>query len=391
MSWRIPLFKMYWDEEDVELVTDALKGGMNWAVGPNVARFEEALSEYLGVKYCATFNSGTSALHTALLAHGIGQGDEVIVPSFTFIATANAPLFVGAKPVFADIEEETLGLDPADVRRRISEKTKAIIPIHYAGCPCLIKQLRDIAQEYNLILIEDAAEALGASVNGRKMGTIGDSTVLSFCQNKVITTGEGGAVVTNSREIYERLKLIRSHGRLETSDYFSSQENMDYVTLGYNFRMSNITAALGLSQLGKVGKIIEMRRKIAGLMSQKLSNIKEIILPKPPEGFYHVYQMYTIRVRNGLRDELMKHLAEKGIMTKVYFSPVHQTHFYRNELKYSCKLPVTEDMSKEVLTLPMHPLLTGEEISCIVNEVVSFFKQRRIANGSQRNFSHNPY
>lgn len=374
-KWRVPLFKIYWDEEDVELVSSVLKAGASWTAGLQITQFEEALCDYLGIKYCVTFNSGTSALHAGLLAHGIGQGDEVIVPSFTFIATANAPLFVGAKPVFADIEEKTLGLEPADVKKRISEKTKAIIPIHYGGCPCLIEQLREIAQEYNLIFIEDAAEALGASVNGRKIGTIGNSAVLSFCQNKVITTGEGGAVVTNSSEIYERLKLIRSHGRLETADYFSSPEYMDYVTLGYNFRMSSITAALGLAQLSKVGKIIEMRRRIAELMNQKLANIKQVILPQPPEGFYHVYQMYTIRVRNGLRDELMKHLAKKGIMTRVYFPPVHQTHFYRNELKYNCKLPATENMAKEVLTLPMYPSLTREEIDCMVNEVASFFKK----------------
>jgi len=188
----------------------------------------------------------------------------------------------------------------------------------------------------------------------------------------VITTGEGGAVVTNSKEVYEPLKLIRSHGRLETSDYFSSMGNTDYITLGYNFRMSNITAALGLAQLNKVDKIIGMRRKIAELVSQKLSRIEEVEIPEPPEGFSHVYQMYTIRVRHGLRDELMKHLARKGIMTKVHFSPVHQTHFYRNELKYNCELPITEDISQQVLTLPMYPTLTGEEIDRITDEVANF-------------------
>jgi len=371
--WKVPLFKIYWDEEDIEAVNEALRRGINWAVGPGITQFEDKLSEYLGVKYCVTFNSGTSALHAILLAYGIGQGDEVIVPSFTFIATANAPLFVGAKPVFADIEEKTFGLDPDDVKRKISKRTKAIIPIDYAGCPCLIEELKEIAQDYNLILIEDAAEALGASINGRKAGAIGDSAILSFCQNKVITTGEGGAVVTNSKEIYERLKLLRSHGRAETADYFSSIEYMDYVTLGYNFRMSNITAALGISQLSKVGKIIEMRRKNAQLMSQKLSHIEEIAVPHPPEGFYHVYQMYTIRMKNGLRDKLMKYLAERGIMTKVYFYPVHLTQFYENELKYNCKLPVTENISHQVLTLPMYPTLTEEEIHHIAKEVANFF------------------
>ena len=292
----------------------------------------------------------------------------------TFIATANAPLFVRAKPVFADIEEKTYGLDPKEIERKITPKTKAILPIHFAGSPCLIKEIREIAQDHKLILIEDAAEALGATINGRKVGTFGDSAILSFCQNKVITTGEGGALITDSREVYERLKLIRSHGRLETADYFSSTEYMDYVTLGYNFRMSNITAALGLAQFKKTNKIIEMRRKKAQFMSDKLSQIEEVITPNPPDGFYHVYQMYTIRVKNGLRDNLMHHLAEKGIMTKVYFSPVHLTHFYRNELKYSDRLPITENISQEILALPMYPTLTDKELDYIVNEISSFFR-----------------
>jgi len=375
MDWRIPLFKIYWDEEDLEVVNRALRRGTGWAIGPEVAQFEEKLSGYLGTKYCVAFNSGTSALHAVLIAYGIGPGDEVIVPSFTFIATANAALFVGAKPVFADIEEKTYGLDPKDVERKISSKTKAILPIHYGGCPCLIEELKEIAQRHNLILIEDAAEALGASVKGRKAGTFGDSAILSFCQNKVITTGEGGAVITSSKEIYEKLKLIRSHGRPETSDYFSSTEQVDYVTLGYNFRMSNITAALGLAQLNKIDTIIKMRRRNAQLMSQRLSSIEGIVLPPSPDGFYHVYQMYTVRVKNGLRDRLLEHLAERGIMTKVYFPPVHQTLFYKNGLKYDCELPITEAVSGQVLTLPMYPSLSEEEITTITRETIGYFSE----------------
>jgi perosamine synthetase len=372
-SWKIPLFKIYWDDDDVEAVTEAIKAGMYWAEGPNIVNFEEMIAEYIGTKYCVVFNSGTSALHAELLAHGIKEGDEVIVPSFTFIATANAPLFVGAKSVFADIEEETFGLDPEDVEEKITEKTKAIIPIHYGGCPCKIKELKEIAEDYNLLLIEDAAESLGARIGDKKVGTFGDSAMFSFCQNKVITTGEGGAIVTDSKEIYEKLKLIRSHGRLETSDYFSSTEFMDYITLGYNFRISNITAALGISQLRKADKLIEMRRKNAKYLTARLKQeVKEIIIPELPNDYYHAYQMYTIRVNN--RDELMKYLADRGIMTKVYFPPVHLTHFYKNELEYMCKLPVTEEISSQVLTLPMYPTLTKEEVDYIVEEMNRFFE-----------------
>jgi perosamine synthetase len=369
MEWKIPLFKIYWDEEDITAVNNAIKRGMSWAIGPEVSQFEQNLAEYLGVKYCLTFNSGTSALHAVLMAHGIGAGDEVIVPSFTFIATANAPLFVGARPVFAEIEEKTCGLDPADVERKITPKTKAILPIHFGGCPCLIEELKEIARRHKLLLIEDAAEALGAEINGTKIGSIGDSAILSFCQNKTITTGEGGAVVTASKDVYEKMKLIRSHGRLDVAQYFSSTEDLDYVTLGYNFRMSNLTAALGVTQLKKIRKMVEMRRESARLYNRKLAKIRRIITPEPPPGLFHVYQMYTIRVMGGLRDKLRQHLAANGIMSKVFFNPVHKTRFYRKELKYKDTLPVTERIAAEVLTLPMYATLSEEEMNLITSHI----------------------
>lgn len=372
MTWEIPLFKIYWDEEDVEAVDREIKSGMNWAVGNNVEKFETLLNDEMGSKYSIVFNSGTSSIHALLLAHGIGQGDEVIVPSFTFIATANAPLFVGAKPVFADIEEETLGLDPDSVAEKITSKTKAIMPIHYGGCPCKIKELKDLADDHGLILIEDAAEAMGAKIGNKMVGTFGDSAILSFCQNKIITTGEGGAVLTDSREIYEKLLLIRSHGRLETADYFSSLEPFDYVSLGYNFRMSNIVAALGISQLKKLEKIIAMRRSNAKYYNKRLMALdSHIQLLTPPNNYNHVYQLYTILVER--RDDLLHYLADKGIMGKIYFDPVHLSYFYKEKLNYKCSLPVTEKMAKNVLTLPMHPGLKKEEIDEITNQIINFY------------------
>lgn len=373
---KIPLFKIFWDEEDIRAVNRIIKKGMYWTSGPASKEFEKLIAEYIGTKYAVVFNSGTSALHAAVLAHNIKEGDEAIVPSFTFIATANALFFAGARPVFADIESKTFGLDPEDVKKKITDKVKAIIPVHYGGSPCLIRELKEIAEDYNLILIEDAAEAFGAKIENKKVGTFGDSAMLSFCQNKVITTGDGGAVVTNSREIYEKLKLIRSHGRLEDTDYFSSWKHMDYVTLGYNYRMSDITAALGIAQLEKIDKIIQMRRKNAEYMDNTLSNIEDILPPKPPYDYYfHVYQMYTVRMKREqrARDDLAKYLAEKGITTKIYFHPVHLTHFYKNELNYDCKLPVTEEISEQVLTLPMYPSLTTEEMDYIVEGTKAFF------------------
>lgn len=376
MTWKIPLFKIYWDEEDIQGVTDAIKSGANWAIGSNIETLETMIADYVGTKHALVFNSGTSALHANLLAYGFKGSDEIIVPSFTFIATANTPLFVGAKPIFADIEDKTYGLDPQDVKEKITKKTKAILPIHFGGCPCLIRELKEIAEDNNLVLIEDAAEALGARIGNKNVGTFGDSAILSFCQNKIITTGEGGAIVTDSRNLYEKLKLIRSHGRLETSNYFTSTEIMDYITLGYNFRMSNITAALGIAQLKKADKIIEMRRKNAKyLTSQIKKHIKEITIQDLPNDYYHVYQMCTIRVDH--RDELMKYLADNSIMTKVYFPPTHLTHFYRNELGYNVKLPVTEEISGQILTLPMYPTITKEEMNYIVEKIESFYEGKK--------------
>lgn len=373
MSWCIPLFKIYSDDDDVNSIAKTIHKKMYWAEGADIKKFEDTINSYVGTKYCVTFNSGTSALHAALLAHDIKQGDEVIVPSFTFISTVNAPLFVGAKPVFADIEETTLGLDPGDVNEKITSRTKAIIPIHYGGSPCDIKDLKEIAEEYNLTLIEDAAESFGAKIGDKNVGTFGDSAMFSFCQNKVITTGEGGAIVTKSKPIYEKLKLIRSHGR-DASNYFSSIEPTNYIQLGYNFRMSNITASLGISQMKKLNKIIEMRRKNANYLTTKLNQgTKDIITPNSPDEYYHVYQMYTIKVGKN-RDVLARYLSDRGIMTKVYFPPVHLTYFYKKVLKYICELPVTDSMSNQVLTLPMYPTLSREEMDYIANEIKTFFE-----------------
>jgi perosamine synthetase len=373
MSQNIPLFKIYWDEQDIDNVTSVIKRGTYWATGPEIKEFETSVAGYVGVKYALAVNSGTSALHVALAAHGIGADDEVIVPSFTFIATANAPLFVGARPVFAEIEEKTYGLDWRDVEKKIGKRTKAIIPIHFGGCPCQIKELKKLAQKHNLVLIEDAAESLGAAVDGKKVGSFGDSAILSFCANKVITMGEGGMILTDSRDVYEKAKLIYNHGRVETADYFSSEEQMQYISIGYNFRMSTLTAALGLAQLAKLDKIIDVRRKNAHYLTQKLSKMDWLKAPSTPLTYSHVYQMYTIRMVSGeagIRDRLKEYLNRNGIGAKIYFDPVHLSVFYRQTFGYKGgELPVTEKIASTVLTLPMYPTLTSEEIDYIVQHI----------------------
>ena len=373
-KWKIPLFKIHWNKDDVNSVATIIKKGMYWATGPEIIEFENKISNYIGRKYSVTFNSGTSALHASLLSHKIERGNEIIVPSFSFISTANAPLFVGAKPIFADIEEQTFGLDPEDVKEKINNRTKAIIPVHYGGSPCLIRELKEIAEDYNLILIEDCAEAFGAKIKNMQVGTFGDSSMFSFCANKVISTGEGGAITTDSKKTYEKLKLLRSHGRDENSNYFSSTKQMDYVSLGFNYRLSNITASLGISQINKVDEIIEMRRKRAAYMTSKMHEIKEVITPISLDAYFNVYQLYSIRVNAKLRDKLSKYLAEAGIMTKVYFSPIHKTRFYLKNLETTPKLPITDKISGEILSLPIYPDIKNAEITYICNKINSFFK-----------------
>jgi perosamine synthetase len=371
-SWKIPLYKIYWDKDDENQVATVIRQGMFWATGPNIEKFESVVANQVGKKHAVAFNSGTSALHAMLLAYGVQSGDEVIVPSFTFIATANSVLFVGAKPVFADVETETCGLDPEDVQKKISSRTKAIMPIHYGGLPCHIKQLTEIAEDHKLLLIEDAAEALGAKVDGKPAGSFGDAAMLSFCGNKVITTGEGGMIVTDEHDVYEKLKLVRSHGRAETENYFTSTRKMDYVKLGYNWRMSNILAAVGISQMRKLDKAISMRRKNAAYLSQRLSNIDGLKVPNPPPGYFHVYQMYTIEVNGerNRRDDIKNHLADKGIMTKVYFFPVHLTQFYRESFGFQTgELPATEELSERVLTLPMYASMTVDEMNYVISSI----------------------
>jgi len=213
VKWKIPLYKIFNDEDDVRIVSKVIKRGMDWAIGPEVEQFEYQLAKYVGSNYCLVFNSGTSALHAALLSLGI-RGGRVLVPSFTFISTANSALMVGAKPTFVDIEEDTLGLDPSKIGRAINTSTKAIMPVHYAGLPCKIEEIKEISKKKKIPLIEDAAEALGSRIRKKMVGTFGDLSVFSFAGNKVLTTGEGGAIVTNSNKIFNKLKLIRSHGRI---------------------------------------------------------------------------------------------------------------------------------------------------------------------------------
>jgi len=355
---KIPLFKIKWDKNDIKAIEKVVSRGTEWTIGGEADEFEKKLAKYTGAKYAIVCNSGTSALHASLIALGIGEGDEVIVPSFSYIATANCVLFVGAKPVFADIEKETYGLDPKDVLKKITNKTKAIIPAHVGGTSCKIQELKEIADDYGLFLIEDACEGLGAYYGKKMVGTFGEIGVYSFCQNKIITTGDGGAIVTDNKELYKKLKRLINHGK-----------EKDFVDLGYNWRMSNIVASLGISQLNKISNNIKRKREIAerydyafdGFVSHK-------------KGIFETYQLYT-RNFGGERESIRKHLNKKGIGNKVYFEPIHLTPFYRRLGYGKVNLPITEKISKQALTLPCYPDLTNKEVDIIAKYVIRHFKE----------------
>ena len=308
----------------------------------------------------------------------MGNGDEIIVPSFSFISTANSVLFVNGKPKFADIEEETFGLNPDSISNVINSKTKAIIPMDYGGLSCKISDISEVAKKNHLILIEDAAECLGSTVNGSKVGSQSDSAIFSFCGNKVLTTGEGGAVVTDSKKIYEKIKLIRSHGRQDSINYFKNPSKSQYLSLGYNWRMSSLTAALGISQLKKLDKIIKMRQKNAKQLISKLAKFKEISISDPPNGYEHIYQMFTIKLNSKkIRDSLHNFLKKKRIFSKVYFFPIHLTDFYKKNFPNSGKfLPNTEKLSNQLLTLPLYPNMTSEEKQYLIESISEFFEKR---------------
>ena len=374
MKWKIPLYKVDWDKEDVRTVTNVIKRGMDWAIGPEIEEFEQSLANYHDSKYCVVFNSGTSAGHAALLSLNLKPSSEIIVPSFTFIATANWPLMVGTKPIFSEIEEETLGMDPSYLNSIISKKTKVIMPIHYGGMPCKITEIKKFAKQHKLILIEDSAESIGSTIGNKKTGSFGDMSILSFAGNKVLPTGEGGAVIVNSKKIYEKLKLIRSHGRQINSNYFQTNEVPNYISLGYNWRMSSMTAALGISQLSKLDKLISKRKKNAQYLSSKLNKHSKVILPFNYKNHKSIFQLFSIRVTDNLRDNLMTFLTSKGIMSKIFFEPVHLSKFYSKNMNKKSSLPKTEKISQQVLTLPMYPSLTKGDMNFISDSIDEFME-----------------
>ena len=348
----IPIAQPMLGEAEAEAVLSVLRSGQ-LAQGRVVAEFEARFADICGVPHAIATTSGTTALHVALLAHGIGEGDEVITTAFSFIASANAALYVGARPVFADIDPATLTLDPDAVEARITPRTKAIIAVHLYGNPSALDRLRAICERHNLVLIEDACQAHGATFAGQTVGSFGTGC-FSFYPTKNITSGEGGMITTTDAALAERARLLRSHG---------SPRRYYHTSLGYNFRLSDLHAAIGLAQLEHLEPWTEQRRGNAATLVRLLDGLPisfQEVLP----GARHVYHQCTIRIPQG-RDQVAAYLGAHGIDTAVYYPlPIHQQPYYR-ELGYCDVLPHSEQAAREVLSIPVHPALSGADLQTI--------------------------
>jgi len=357
----IPVAEPVLEGNELKYVTECVKTGWISSAGKFVKKFEEKFSKYCDCKYGVAVSNGTTALHLALVALGIKKGDEVIVPNFTFVATANAVVYVGGVPVFVDADKETWNIDVDKIEEKITSKTKAIIPVNIYGHPCDMNKIMDIAKKHNLYVIEDCAESHGAEYNGEKTGSFGDISCFSFYGNKIITTGEGGMCVTNNKELAEKMSMLKDHGMKPERRYW-------HETIGFNYRMTNIQAAIGLAQLENINKFIETKRENTIIYNSLLKNVDGITLPPEKEYAKNVYWMYSILIDDKFgmsRDELIKKLKEHNIDSRPFFYPLNELPPYKTDENF----PVSEELSKKGINLPSSVKLTKQDIQYIAETI----------------------
>ena len=356
---KVPIAKPIIGDEEIENVVEVLKSGMI-AQGPKVEEFEEEFAEWVGADYGIAVNSGTAALHVALLSCGIGEGDEVITSPFTFIASGNSIVYTGAKPVFADIDLETYTIDPNSIEDLITENTKAILPVQLYGQSADMDGINEIAEKYGLTVIEDAAQAHGATFNGTPVGSMGDMACFSFYPTKNMTTSEGGIITTNDEELAENARIFRAHGA--SIRYHHSE-------IGYNFRMTDISAAIGLAQLDKIDDFNCKRIENAAYLNEGLSDVDGIITPYCADGSKHVYHQYTIRVEKGDRDDWVDIINDCGVGTGIHYPiPLYNQPIYKT-LGFEGYCPNAELAADNVISLPVHPSLTKEDLDLVIEAV----------------------
>lgn len=362
--YKYPVAEPEIGEEELRNVVEAVKSGWVSSKGKFIEEFENSFARYIGVKYGVATSSGTTALHLALAALGVGPGDEVVVPDLTFAATINAVLYVGARPVIADVDPSYWCLDPRELERAITERTKAVMVVHLYGHPCDMDAIMEVAERHGLYVVEDAAEAHGAEYRGRKVGGFGHVSCFSFYGNKIITTGEGGMCLTNDEELAERMRVLRDHGMDPKRRYWHN-------FVGFNYRMTNLQAALGVAQLGKIGRFVEKKRMIARWYAEELSSVKGIALHPEMPWAKCVYWLYSILVdeeKTGLsRDELAQRLQRYGIETRNLFYPLHEMPPYQGYATSS--YPTSSAISRRGLSLPSSVKLKEEDVAFIAQRI----------------------
>lgn len=364
----IPYGRQTIEEDDIQAVVDVLRSDY-LTTGPKIAEFEKMVADYVGAKYAVAISNGTSALHAACFAAGIQPGDEVITTPLTFAASSNCVLYCGGTPVFADVDLKTYNIDPEDIRRKITDKTKAIIAVHLAGQPCDMDEIHKIAKEHDLLVIEDGAHALGSVYKGKKVGTLSDMTTFSFHPVKPITTGEGGMIVTDNEEFYQKMMLFRSHGITRDENLMTRNDGSWFyqqLDLGYNYRITDIQCALGCSQMRKLDRFLARRKEIVTRYNEAFADCENIIIPYQLPETESGWHLYIVQVKNCDRRKVFEALREQGIAVNVHYIPVYMHPYYQEHGYKDVHCKNAEEVYSHVISLPLYPTLMVEEQEYVI-------------------------
>lgn len=373
----IPYGKQTIEQDDIQAVVDVLKSDF-LTTGPKIAEFEQTVADYVGAKYAVAISNGTSALHAACFAAGIEPGDEVITTPLTFAASANCVLYCGGTPVFADVDPKTYNIDPEDIQRKITDRTKAIIAVHLAGQPCDMDAIHSIAREHGLIVIEDGAHALGAVYKGKKVGSMSDMTTFSFHPVKPITTGEGGMIVTDNEDFYKKMILFRSHGITRDDSMMTRNDGpwfYQQFNLGYNYRITDIQCALGCSQMKKLDRFLARRKEIVARYNEAFADCDNIITPYQLSDTESGWHLYIVQVKKCDRRQVFENMREKGIGVNVHYIPVYMHPYYQEHGYENVHCANAEEIYSHIISLPLYPGLTSEQQDYVIDTLKSLCEE----------------
>lgn len=373
----IPYGKQTIEQDDIQAVVDVLKSDF-LTTGPKIAEFEQTVADYVGAKYAVAISNGTSALHAACFAAGIEPGDEVITTPLTFAASANCVLYCGGTPVFADVDPKTYNIDPEDIQRKITDRTKAIIAVHLAGQPCDMDAIHSIAREHGLIVIEDGAHALGSVYKGKKVGSMSDMTTFSFHPVKPITTGEGGMIVTDNEDFYKKMILFRSHGITRDDSMMTRNDGpwfYQQFNLGYNYRITDIQCALGCSQMKKLDRFLARRKEIVARYNEAFADCDNIITPYQLSDTESGWHLYIVQVKKCDRRQVFENMREKGIGVNVHYIPVYMHPYYQEHGYENVHCANAEEIYSHIISLPLYLGLTSEQQDYVIDTLKSLCEE----------------